>query len=215
MKRIVAIIALLSLCSCGSQPSESPAVQSEPETTIETTTIEATTVEEVTTLTETTTTEVSSIIETTSFEESTNDTKSQKEQEIEDFISQYDYFKQYDYEEPFKAYEDDNISVTADWWVVADYTFSIRLIIENKTDKDIIIKSSNSSINDFDIALNIYDRIAAGKKKILFAENKPNELQRCMQGKEIEYIQLRLEGLDENSYSQIFKTDVITIPIEQ
>lgn len=206
MKRFIAIIALLSLCSCGSQPSES--VSSQPETTTAAETTTAVT-EESTTLTEEKTQEP---IES---ETTTKSNKTEKEQAIEDFLAQCEYFKQYDYEEPLKVYEDDNLSVTTDCWIVADNVFATRLIVENKTDKDIVLKSDNSSINEFDINLHIYEHISAGKKKIVFAESDPDELKQYLQGKDIKSVELRFKGVDENEYTTLFETDVITIPINQ
>lgn len=203
MKRIIAVIALLSLCSCGTQTPE-PTV-STPQTTTEADTTTAT-IEETTSSTTIITTEDNTAVSLD---------KTPQEQAYDDYLAQCEYFKEYDYDEPLKVYEDENISVTTDWWVVADYIFSTRLIIENKTENDIIIKSDNSSINDYDIDLNIYEHIAAGKKKVVFAENDPKDLKNCMAGKDISSIELRIVGSDENSYSHLFESDVITIPIEQ
>lgn len=230
MKKLIAIVALLTLCSCGSQPSESSAVQSIPETTVEATAEttteetkpEVTTTEEATTTTKTTTAEATTATEaetatTEEIQETTVESnKSEREQAYDDILAHCEYVKNYDYEEPLKLYEDDNISVTTDWWCVADFIVSTRLIIENKTDKDIVIKSENSSINDFDIDLDIRSNIAAGKKKALFPTNNPKDLQHCgIKGNEINCIELKLKGLDEDDYSELFETDIITIPIEQ
>lgn len=211
MKKLIAIFALLSLCSCGSQAVEStqPETTAEPETTAAVTTTITETTTETTTIEETT----EAVTETT--ELTLDSLKSQREQAIDNYLEQCEYVKQYDYKEPLIVYEDDNISVSTDWWVATDYVFSERFTIENKTDKELLIRSESSFINEYDIDLNIYDKIAAGKKKVLFAENTPKDMKNCIHGKDINCIGFKLVGVDYDSFERIFETDTITISIEQ
>lgn len=199
MKKIIAILALLSLCSCGSQPPESSEIQSEPETTEHISLEENTTVLEVST------------VETT--DKSTTISNDNSE---EDMWAEFNYVSRDEYESPENVYSDNNLSINCCGWAVADDFLSVKFEIENKTADNLIIKSSHTSINGYDIDIRIYDTITAGKKKILYAEAKDKDIQSCsMTGKDINQAEFHFTGIDENSYSTLFETDVINIPIEQ
>jgi hypothetical protein len=210
MKKIIAILTVLSLCSCGSQPIESTQPQTTPitETAATTTTI-------TTTVAETSTSEETTEATTETTVQAQDSFKALQEQAYDNYTAQCEYINQHDYEEPLIVYEDDNISVSTDWWVATDYVFSERFTIENKTDKEILIRSESSFINEYDIDLNIYETIAAGKKKVLFAENNPKDMKNCIHGKDINCIGFKLVGVDFDSFDTVFETDTITINIEQ
>ena len=198
MKKLIAIIALLSLCSCGSQLFESSTVQSEPETTIETTTLEATTTEEVTTLTETMTAEETSIIE------------------IETTEPEFEYTTYDDYNEPVILCDDENIKAECIGWVIGDDIFSAKVEIENKTDKNIKVITDNSSINDYEATLHFGKDITAGKKAVSYIvidDKTMNSI--SIHGKDINKLEFIFRALDQDTIERLFESDIITLPIEQ
>ncbi len=193
MKRIIAVIALLSLCSCGTQTPEPTA--SAPQTTTE-----AETTATVTTMKETS--------------ENTTITPIQKETETDPW-SEFDYVCRDKYTEPLNVYDDDNLAVICHGWVVADDFLSVKFEIENKTNSDILIKTENTSINDYDIDIYLRDSITAGKKKILYAEAKDEDVRSAnMTGKDIKQAEFRFKAYN-TEYGPLFETEIITLPIEQ
>jgi len=208
MKRLIAIIALLSLCSCGSQPSELSAVQSGPETTAATTATETT---------EPISSEKDTTVPDTSEAETTNrSTTTSNSDNEEDIWADFGYVCRDDYENSVNVYSDDNLSIDCCGWAVADDYLSVKFEFENKTTDNLIIKSSHTSINGYDIDIYLYDTITAGKKKIIYAEAKDKDIQSCgMTGKDVNQAEFHFTGINESSFSTIFETDVINIPIEQ
>lgn len=192
MKKIIAVIALLSLCSCGAQTPEPTA--SAPQTTTEADT------------------------NVVSEDESEEDPvpEETEDESLEEFISQFDYFCQSDLEEPKNLYEDDNITVLHDWWVVADDVVSVRLIVENKSNSDIVFEVEDTSINDYDVDIFTYEKISAGKKKVVYVENRPDELKACpFNGSEITNVDMRFSIRNAEDHKTEYKTDMISIDIEQ
>lgn len=187
MKRIIAVIALLSLCSCGTQTPEPTA--SEPQTTTEAET--------------TATVTAKNAITTIQYETET------------DPWSKFEYVCRDKYTEPLNVYDDDNLAVICHGWVVADDFLSVKFEIENKTNSDILIKTENTSINDYDIDIFLRDSITAKKKKILYAEAKDEDVQSAnMTGKDIKQAEFRFKAYNAE-YDFLFETEIITIPIEQ
>lgn len=193
MKRIIAVIALLSLCSCGTQTPEPTA------------SVPQTTTEAETTATVTTTKETSG---------NTTITPIQKETETDPW-SEFDYVCRDKYTEPLNVYDDNNLAVKCQGWVVADDFLSVKFEIENKTDSDILIKTENTSINDYDIDIYLRDSITAGKKKMIYAEAKDEDVRSAnMAGKDIKQAEFRFKAYN-TDYDSLFETEIITIPIEQ
>ena len=207
MKKLIAVIALLSLCSCGTQTPEptasAPQAVTEADTTI-------TTTEEITTEADTTI----AVTEDDAGEDP--EPEESEDESLEEFISQFDYFCQSDFEEPKNLYEDDNVKVLHDWWVIADDVISVRLIVENKSNSDIVFKAENTSVNDYDIDIYTYEEISAGKKKIVYVENRPKELRACpFQSSEITNVDMRFSIRNADDYKSEYKTDMISVAIEQ
>lgn len=188
MKRIIAVIALLSLCSCGTQTPEP------------TTSVPQTTTEAETTATVTAKNAITTI---------------QNEPETDPW-TEFDYVCRDKYTEPHNVYDDDNLTVICQGWAVADDYLSVKFEIENKTSNNIIIKSTNTSINDYDIDIHLYDTITAGKKKILYAEAKDEDVRSAnMTGKDIKQAEFHFKIADSATLKSLFETETITIPIEQ
>lgn len=197
MKRLIAIIALLSLCSCGSQPSESSVVQSGPETTTATTAIE--------------TTEPIS-----SEEDATVPDTSEAETATETTEPEFEYTSHDNYKEPVILCDDENIKAECIGWVVADDVFSAKVEIENKTDKNISLTTANSSINDYESMLIFTKDITAGKKAVSYIVIADMTLKSIsIHGKDINKLEFIFQGLDQDTKDNLFESDIITLPIEQ
>ena len=83
-------------------------------------------------------------------------------------------------------------------------------------DTNIILRTTDTSINDYDIDIFLYDTITAGKKKILYAQSDDNDIQVCsFTGKDITKTEFCFKIINEDTLETIFKTDNTVIPVEQ
>ena len=208
MKKCLLSLLALCLCSCGSQPSESEPVVSEQAVQQETT-IQVEITEEITTE-EATESETEAATDTEPKAEVKTETKT------EDPWAKFDYVCRDKYTEPIKLYDNDIVSISCQGWAVADDAFSAKFEIENKSDHDINVKTENTSINDYDLDIYLYDYITAGKKKILYAEASPEDVQKCsLSGKDINHVEFRFRIKDKDTFETIHETDIIPIDIIQ
>lgn len=138
------------------------------------------------------------------------------EPQTEDPWAKFDYVCRDKYTEPINVWNDDNLSISCQGWAIADDIFSAKFEIENKMDRNINVKTENTSINDYDIDIYLYDDITAGKKKMLYAQASSKELQQCsLSGKDINHVEFRFRIKDEDTYETLFETDAIPIDIVQ
>lgn len=216
----ITFIAVLTLCSCGNktqQAVESSSVVAETVTRKLTDTPTEAPTEEPTKPQKKTPNE--EMIEAPQ-EEATelSEEEKQRAEAFKELTEQYDYICTSDtvYTESVSLYDDDNVSISADWWLIADNIVSIRLMVENKSDTNIIFESKNTSVNEYDVDLYCYEHISAHKTKAVFAENKKGSLKGYpISGRDITSVEFRARVLDENTYEELYVTDMLTIQIDQ
>lgn len=90
------------------------------------------------------------------------------------------------------------------------FGMGINLLIENSTDKDIMVKSSALIVNDYMISELLYSDIAAGKKANETMSLASNALE-AAGIKNIGQIEIYFVVSDADSYDTIFSSDCVTI----